>query len=127
MSKNIEGGVPPQSGIKEKEKSPKESKVKIKLEGDEISTYFRPWNDPDRGTIRNVPTLDSKGREIHPSVRISKEWFDINPELAEKLEEGAKELERITSISHDCVVRKRGNQLAWEFRGAGKPGEFEEK
>ena len=104
-----------------------ESRVKIQIDrGGDAGTFFRSWKNPDKAAIRNVPTFDSTGRQVHESVSQNTEaWWDLDPELAAKLEKGAEQLDTTVGTYHECVVKRtngeQGDQISWQFVSALPP------
>lgn len=78
------------------------SKVMVQLDG-----FIRPWDDPDKGIIRNVPTVDRKGGTVISGVSGDQHgWFDLPPEVAEKLEKAVEAAELASGMEFQAIVDK---------------------
>jgi len=75
-------------------------KVFVQLNG-----FVRPWNEPDKGRVTNVQSVNRAGRVTINGIVDGDErgWWELDPALAEKLEAAVAAAEESSGLKFKAV------------------------
>lgn len=71
----------------------------------QLNTFIRPWNDPEKGRMTNVPSVNQWDRIVINGIVNGEDtgWWELNPLLAEKLELAVSAAEFASGLNFRCV------------------------